>query len=352
MELLRGVAPKLEQLSIDEAFLDVTDLLASDRSLTGGALALEIQRRVEEELGLSCSLGVASNKMVAKIANDCGKAASTTGHSPQALCVVETGLEAEFLAPLSVSALWGVGPKLEARLRDLGIETIGTLAQWDERDLMRRFGKHGVDLAKHAKGIDKREVVTERESKSISSETTFVQDVVEWEGLHATLIEQAQSVAAQLQKQHLQATTVKLKLRWSDFTFSTRQTTLLFATDAAPTIEDAATSLLKELWASPAPVRLLGVGVSGLSMVRQLGLFDSVPEITEAEETLLLESEVGATLALGETEPYVPQMPQVVEPNDETLDKQRRWRDTVAGLEVRFGRDVVHLGARPQVSEI
>jgi DNA polymerase-4 len=354
MDLLRAFTPKLEQLSIDEAFLDVTDLLANDRSLTGGALALEIQRQFEEELGLSCSLGVASNKMVAKIANDCGKAASTTGHSPQALCVVEAGGEAEFLAPLPVSALWGVGPKLEARLKDLGIDTIGQLARRDERDLMRRFGKHGIDLAGHAKGIDRREVVTERESKSISSETTFVQDVQEWENLHTTLLEQAQSVAAQLQKQHLQASTVKLKLRWSDFSFSTRQTTLLFATDAAPAIERAATALLKESWASEAPVRLLGVGVSGLSPVRQLGLFDSFPETTGSQETeevkasLPLEPEVIKTTTHTKAAPCAP---QTVEFSHDTSEKQKRWRDTVALLETRFGRDVVRLGAPPQANQ-
>jgi DNA polymerase-4 len=153
-----------------------------------------------------------------------------------------------------------VGPKLEANLKNLGIETIGALAQWNERDLMRRFGRHGVDLVQHARGIDKRDVVTERESKSISSETTFLHDVAEWEGLHETLREQAQSVAAQLQKQHLQATTVKLKLRWSDFTFSTRQTTLLFATDAARVIEEAATDLLTRIWVDAAPVRFAGCG--------------------------------------------------------------------------------------------
>ncbi len=341
MELLRSVTPRLEQLSIDEAFLDATELLANDRSLTGGALALEIQRRVWEELGLSCSLGVASNKMVAKIATDCGKAGVNSGQSPQALCIVESGEEAAFLAPLPVSALWGVGPKLEARLRDLNIETIGALARRDERDLMRRFGKHGADLARHARGIDRREVTTERESKSISSETTFLHDIAEWESLHSTLLEQAQSVAAQLQKQHLQATTVKLKLRWSDFSFSTKQTTLLFATDAAPDVEEAATSLLTQLWADAAPVRLLGVGVSGLSPVRQLGLFDNILEATEAPLPPA-ETEVTGPLALIETGACDL---KVAEPAH-TLEKRKHLHAALALLETRFGREVVYLGAR------
>ncbi len=331
MELLRSFTPQLEQLSIDEAFLDVTQLVATNPTFAGGSLALEIQRRVFEELGLSCSLGVASNKMVAKIATDCGKATVTTGHSPQALCMVEPGQEAEFLAPLPVSALWGVGPKLEARLKDLGIETIGALSKWPERDLMRRFGRHGADLSQHARGIDKREIVTERESKSISSETTFVQDVEEWEGLHEALQEQAQSVAKELQEQKLQATTVKLKLRWSDFSFSTRQTTLLSSTDAAPVIEEAATALLTRLWVGAEPVRLLGVGVSGLSTVRQLGLFDdNTPREAATSEI------------------HTPQVkPQTEAELHAREERQQRLREALALLEARFGSDVVHRGARP-----
>ena len=351
MQLLRSFTPKLEQLSIDEAFLDVTELVANDGALAGGALALEIQRRVEEELGLSCSLGVASNKMVAKIANDCGKATVNTGHSPQAFCVVEAGREAEFLAPLPVSALWGVGPKLEASLKNLGIETIGALAQWDERDLMRRFGRHGVDLVQHARGIDKREVVTERESKSISSETTFLHDVAEWEELHelhGTLREQAQGVAAQLQKHRLQATTVKLKLRWSDFSFSTRQTTLLFSTDVAPVIEEAATGLLKHLWVDAAPVRLLGVGVSGLSPVRQLALFDRVDETSEVEtatdEAWPVESP-GVDENSGEE--AAPHPVEIAQSDPGVQDEQRqRPHEALTAPQDRFGSDVVRLGAR------
>ncbi len=283
MELLRSFTPKLEQLSIDEAFLDVTDQLAneSDPALAACTLALEIQRRVFEGLGLSCSLGVASNKMVAKIANDCGKAGATPGQSPQALCVVEVGHEATFLAPLPVSALWGVGPKLEAKLHEMGIQTIGDLALWDERDLARRFGKHGVDLARHARGIDRREVTTERERKSISCETTFLHDIGDFETLHMALRQQAAGVAAHLRKQKLRGTTVRLKLRWSDFNYCTRQTTLSLPTDAAPVIEDVAITLLRQVWDETASVRLLGVGMSGFPPVRQLRLFDEIPEEDE-----------------------------------------------------------------------
>jgi DNA polymerase-4 len=138
MERLRSVTPLVEQLSIDEAFLDVTALVAaSQASLThqthvaqaphaGRVLAEQVQQSIRRELGLSCSVGVASNKMVAKIATDYGKAAMKTGQSPAAISVVPAGDEAAFLAPLPVGALWGVGPKTEAQLATLGIATIGT----------------------------------------------------------------------------------------------------------------------------------------------------------------------------------------------------------------------------------
>jgi DNA polymerase-4 len=285
MERLRAVTPLVEQLSIDEAFLDVTALLSpgdvsdlhqshceQDANIAR-VLAEQVQYCIKHELGLSCSVGVASNKMVAKIATDYGKAAIKTGQSPGAVCVVPPGEEATFLAPLPVSALWGVGPKTEAHLAGLGISTIEQIAQRSPRELIQRFGSHGYDLWLHSCGIDKREIVTERESKSISSETTFVQDVEEWDELHHVLQEQAAEVAHHLQRQHLQATTVKIKLRWSDFTTPTRQTTLPYPTAKQDVIEEAAIQLLRQLWHRQQPVRLLGVGVSGLSPVRQLSLW-------------------------------------------------------------------------------
>ncbi len=347
MELLRSFTPKLEQLSIDEAFLDATELLAdeNDPALAACTLALEIQRRVFEELGLSCSLGVASNKMVAKIANDCGKASAIPGRSPQALCVVEAGKEADFLAPLPVSALWGVGPKTESALLALGIETIGDLARWNKRDLAQRFGKHGVEMARHARGIDLREVVTERETKSISSETTFLLDVADWETLHSTLCEQAQSVAATLQEQKLRAATVKIKLRWSDFTYSNRQTTLTVATDVARVIEEAATSLLSRLWLNAVPVRLLGVGVSGLSPVRQLGLFDHIPQEDAAPTRTQVSKETRQQNAVALVSENAE--PEGIEPDHHLEARRQRLQEALAELEARFGNGAIHLGARP-----
>lgn len=332
MDLLRQRTPLLEQISIDEAFLDVTDLLKTDSHWNGRTLALDIQRQIREDLNLSCSVGVASNKMVAKIATDCGKSGVRTGASPQAICVVPPGEEAAFLAPLPVSALWGVGPKMEERLIGLGIPTIGLLAQWPERDLAQRFGRHGYDLSQHARGIDKREIVTFRESKSISSETTFVRDVQDWETLQETLDEQAQSVASQLKKQKLEGSTVKLKLRWTDFTITTRQSTLLSSTSQFEVIQEIATQLLTVLWQGEQPVRLLGVGVSGLSPVKQLSLWynEDVEELVEDEPA-------------PPTEPTAEMIRQ--------SEKKQHLKEAIALLETRFGTAVVQSAAQIQVEK-
>src|SRR5439155_17844702 len=160
MAQLRKLTLLVEQLSIDEAFLDVTDLPE-----TGETLARRLQATINQELKLSCSLGVATNKLVAKIANTVGKAAgkdgSKNGGPPNAITVAPAGKEAEFLAPLPCEELWGVGPKTAERLAALGLHTIGDLARWPAADLARRFGKNGHDLAQHARGIDLRPVLTE-----------------------------------------------------------------------------------------------------------------------------------------------------------------------------------------------
>jgi len=276
MARLRALTPLVEQLSIDEAFLDVRDL-ADD----GATLALRLQATINGELDVSCSLGVATNKLVAKIANNVGKAAAQGGRSPNAVTVVEPGQEADFLAPLPVDELWGVGPKTAAKLTELSIYTIGDLARWPATDLAQRFGKNGYDLAQHAHGVDARPVITERETKSISVETTFVRDVTDGAELRRILQGQAAEVAATLRRKGLTGTTVKLKLRWADFTTVTRQTTLAQATDDAAKLFPAAERLLGAVWSGQA-VRLIGIGVSGLgSPPRQLSLWDKPNEKEE-----------------------------------------------------------------------
>lgn len=321
MEILRSCTPLLEQLSIDEAFLDVTELVTAGPGSSGESIALGLQERIFQELGLSCSVGVASNKMVAKIATDCGKAEKKTALSPRAICVVPPGEEATFLHPLPVTALWGVGPKTAERLKDLGIRTIGQLADQSERDLLRRFGVHGYELALHARGIDKREVVTEREAKSISSETTFNTDVDEWEDLCQALRQQATSVAEQLNKQGLKGSTIKVKLRWTDFRITTRQITLPHPTANVEVLRETATQLLMQLWQNAEPVRLLGVGIAGLNPVQQLSLWD-----TEEPEAPLQNQPPAAE----ETE------------NQKFLAAKRlQLQAVISQLETRFGPQVV-----------
>jgi DNA polymerase-4 len=282
MAILHDLTPLVEQLSIDEAFLDVTG-----RREPAETLARRVQRRINDELGLPCSLGVASNKLVAKIANTVGKAEAAKGAPPNAVKVVPPGGEAAFLAPLPVRELWGVGPKTAERLARLGIETIGDIAARPPADLARRFGKHGADLARRARGIDPRPVVTEHEAKSISKETTFAADVSDPRELRLTLRRLSDGVGRRLRRAGLSGPTVKLKLRWADFTTITRQVTLPQATDQDGAIYEAALGLFEEAWRGGGPVRLLGVGVSGLEeTARQLSLW----ETDAGEERQLLDA--------------------------------------------------------------
>jgi DNA polymerase-4 len=226
-------------------------------------------------LGLPSSIGIASNKLVAKIATEVGKKGAKKGAPPFALTIVPAGQEAAFLAPLPANMLWGVGPKTEARLLELGIHTIGDIARWPEADLARRFGENGRDLARHARGQDERPIVTEHETKSISQEITFSRDVSDDKALEKTLREMSAEVGRSLRKNDLAGKTVKLKLRWPDFTTLTRQTTLPQPTDNDDEIIRTALKLLHDVRKPRQAVRLIGVGVSGLGApIRQLGLWE------------------------------------------------------------------------------
>ena len=277
MQRLHELTPLVEQISIDEAFLDMSELREAPEPV-----ARRLQSRIRDELQLPCSIGIASNKLLAKIATEVGKSlalreikAKGEARPPNALTVVPFGEEAAFLAPLPADMLWGVGPKTSARLTELGIYTIGDLAKWPESELIRMFGENGRDLARHAKAIDDRPIVTEHETKSISQEITFSRDVRDDKVLEQTLREQSAEVARQLRKNELAGSTVKLKIRWPDFTTLTRQTTFNYRTDREDEIEKAALDLLRSVRKPNQAVRLIGVGVSGLGQpIRQLGLWD------------------------------------------------------------------------------
>jgi len=262
MALLRSSAPVVEQLSIDEAFMDV-----SDDQRPGSQVATILQKEILQRFGLPTSWGVASNKLVAKIATEVGK--------PEGLITVPSGREAAFLAPLPVQMLWGVGPKTSNRLAELGISTIGELAAYPEDRLHATFGVHGVDLATKAKGKDERAVVEEREARSMSSEVTFERDVTEQEELYRTMMRLSEQVGRRLRKAKLVGRTVRIKIRWPDFTTITRQVKLSQPTDQDGEILQAALRLFKRTWRKGRAVRLMGVGVTDLGHpMRQLTLFD------------------------------------------------------------------------------
>ena len=270
MARLKALTPLVEQISIDEAFLDLSGLPNPPERIARG-----LQAGIRDELGLPSSIGIAPNKLVAKIATEVGKKAAKGDQPPFALTIVPTRKEADFLAPLPAEMLWGVGPKTSARLNDLGIHTIGDIASWPESELIRLFGENGRDMAKHAKGRDDRPVVTEREIKSISQEVTFSRDVRDDKSLEKTLSDLSAQVGRRLRKNKLAGTTVKLKIRWPDFTTLTRQVTLSSTTDQDGEIAKTALGLLRKIRKSGQAVRLIGVGVSGLGEpMRQLELWE------------------------------------------------------------------------------
>ncbi len=274
MKRLNELSPLVEQISIDEAFVDISDLREDPEKV-----ARRLQKRVNEELGLPCSVGVASNKLVAKIATEVGKKTAEKDQPPNAITVVPLGTEAAFLDPLPARMLWGVGPKTAARLAELGIHTIGDIARHPAEDLARRYGENGRDLARRARGEDDSPVVIEHEAKSISQETTFARDVSDDGALVGTLRELSAEVGRRLRKSQVAGTTVKLKLRWPDFTTLTRQLTLPQPTDQDEQIYVTALSLLGKVRSKGKAVRLIGVGVSGLGEpLRQLELWGAGDE--------------------------------------------------------------------------
>lgn len=276
MDILRRYTALLEQISIDEAFMDLSDLPSDGRSL-----AQEIQTTIQRECNLPCSLGVATNKLVAKIANDFGKSSHRgSGTYPNAITVVAPGEEAAFLEKLPTQALWGVGPKTGARLAEFGILTIGQLAHAPAGLLEREFGKYGSELALRARGIDDSPVITEHDVKSVSQEVTFARDLRDADQLHHKLRELSEQVGYRLRQDSLIGSTVRIKIRWNDFTTLTRQETLSQPTDQDGVIYQTALQLFDHLWLPEQRlVRLIGVGVSGLKPhVHQLTLWDTPDE--------------------------------------------------------------------------
>jgi len=252
MDIFRQGTPLVEQISLDEAFLDVSDRIGEGCSPED--VARTVKERVRQEVGLTVSVGVASSKSVAKIASGLSK--------PDGLTVVPPGGERQFLAPLPVQSLWGVGPKTAERLAGDSITTIGDLARKSEEWARSRFGARGLYFLSLARGIDDSPVVVERETKSVSTETTFPRDVDDPKALEASLRKLVEKTARRLQGSGLRGRTIKLKLRLADFTTFTRQTTIAQPTDSAEVILAEASRLLARELHAGRRFRLLGVGVS------------------------------------------------------------------------------------------
>ncbi len=272
MAILSDYTPLLEPISIDEAFLDVTGTEAHYGP--PGSLAVAIQDRIEAKLRLSASLGVASNKLVAKVASDY-RPLKGIFDKPHAVTVVPPGQEEAFLAPLPIRKLWGVGEVTGREMARLGVETIGDLARLPLDGLRSRFGTHGEGLWRSAHGLDDSPVTPEHEAKSLSREETFAQDIRDAAVLRRELLRLSDAVAARLRRHSFQARTISLKLRYGDFTTLTRQETLPEATDSGPAVYGQALALFEAVWDRRRPVRLLGVGAENLCQpARQLRLFE------------------------------------------------------------------------------
>ena len=266
MAILADFSPYLEPVSLDEAYLDVTGF----ESIYGSIhqMAVAIKKRIKAELGLGASVGIASCKVVAKVASELSK--------PDGLLEVAAGQERSFLSPLPITKLPGIGNKTERILNGLGIDTIGNLSIMPLTTLKTHFGASGELLWRYSRGIDDRKVEPPAEAKSISRETTFGQDTRDRPRLKATLRYLSERIGSQLRQRGKQARCVILKLRYADFTTITRRHTLRQASDSDQTIFDTGVDLLNQaLSQEKQKVRLIGIGVSSLTEpAKQLDMLD------------------------------------------------------------------------------
>ncbi len=268
MDIFRDLTELVEPLSLDEAYLDITAAVGEEQGRWPLGIALDLKRRVADETGLTVSVGVATSKSVAKIASDLDK--------PDGLVVVQPGDEARFLAPLAVGKLWGIGPKTAQRLKAEGVHTIGRLAEQPLDWFARTFGVRAAAVRDRAIGEDREPVHTDRETKSVSAETTFADDLGDETELKEALDRLSERVAGSLERKGIRGRTVTVKMRLADFTTFTRQTTLPASTHDAGPIKDTAWKLLSAEFGPLRTFRLLGVGVSnfGEAEHRQLSLWD------------------------------------------------------------------------------
>ncbi len=254
--ILREISPMVEDVGIDEAFLDISSI---DRS--SEEIAREIKNRIKNETGLACSIGIAPNKLLAKMASDMQK--------PDGLTILTEADIGSRIWSLSVRKLWGIGPKTEAYLKEMGIQTIGDLASLSLERLTEEFGRsYGSYLYEASRGIDESSLVTHWEPKSISRETTFQRDVDNWQVIAKTLAELTKEVVINMKEEDYQGRTVTLKIRFNDFKTYTRAKTLSGHTDSEEEVRKAVFDCLRRVELKK-KVRLIGVRVSYLKKVGQ-----------------------------------------------------------------------------------
>ncbi len=255
MEILHGATPLVEPLSLDEAYLDVTE--NSWREPLAMNVAIRIKQEIRDQLSLTASAGVAPNKFLAKIASGWQK--------PDGLTVIAPERVEAFLQKLPVEALWGVGPVTAKKLRAIGVIRLVDIRTVETSLLESTVGGLADWLVKLSQGIDERPVQPSRERKSISSETTFARDLTDAAQIGRELDALAAEVAASLERKGLVARTVTIKVRYADFTTVTRSHTAQGATSSAKSLSVRARALLERTDAARRPVRLLGVGAHGLT---------------------------------------------------------------------------------------
>jgi len=264
--ILEKFSPKIEPLSIDEAFLDSTGTLKMFGSVEN--LGMAIKHEIKSRTGLTASVGIAPSKSVAKIASDYQK--------PDGLTIIPPDEVQNFLDPLPVSCLWGVGKKMQETLCKMGIHTIKTLRQYPLKVLEDKFGKMGIHIYHIARGLDEREITIEEEVKSVSNETTFSRDIEDIEVIRNTIFALAEKVCGRLRRAGLSGRTIHLKIRFDNFQTFTRSFTLNFPVNLTHEVYDTAEKLLSEFDPLKLPVRLVGVGVSNLvsEKNKQLSIWD------------------------------------------------------------------------------
>ncbi len=285
MKVLWEFSDLVEQISIDEAFIDLKNS-TEDLKFT----AKKIQSKIFKNTSLPSSIGGASNKLVSKIANNVGKISVKTKDYPRSINIIPPGKEEEFLAPLPTIALWGVGPKSSLAMERLGIYTIGDIADYPLFDLVKHFGSHGYSLSKRSKGIDNSPLSIHRDRKSVSHENTFSSDLLDKNKILSTLRKQAAKVSKVLVNKNLKGNTVKIKFRYSDFTTLSRQITVPDTIDQTEDIFSIGKKLFLDNWKNNFPIRLIGIGVTNfVSSDSQLSLWDAEQKMKEAELSNLVD---------------------------------------------------------------